>query len=345
MEKKKKKILISLLAILLIACATAAGTVYYYLLYPQFHPARTVYVYIDRDDTADSIYNKVKTYGHPTTLTGFRWLAKYRQLEKTIHTGRYPIRPGDNAYHVYSRLSRGYQEPINLTIGSVRTLDRLARSVARQLMIDSAEIAAPLFDPAFQQQLGYKPETMPCLFIPETYQVYWDMSANDFFERMQKEHRKFWNAERLAKAQAIGMSPEEVCTLASIVEEETNNNAEKPTVAGLYINRLHTGMPLQADPTIKFALQDFGLRRISNENLRVESPYNTYTNTGLPPGPIRIPSAKGIDSVLNYTRHNYLYMCAKEDFSGTHNFASNYTDHMANARKYWKALNERKIFK
>ena len=186
MEKKKKKILISLLAILLIACATAAGIVYYYLLYPQFHPARTVYVYIDRDDTADSIYNKVKTYGHPTTLTGFRWLAKYRQLEKTIHTGRYPIRPGDNVYHVYSRLSRGYQEPINLTIGSVRTLDRLARSVARQLMIDSAEIAAPLFDPAFQQQLGYNPETMPCLFIPETYQVYWDMSADDFFERMQR---------------------------------------------------------------------------------------------------------------------------------------------------------------
>ena len=342
---EKKKIIIGTFVALILIGAACAGTVYYYLFAPQFHPKKTVYIYIDRDDTADSIYNKVKTYGHPTTLTGFRWLAKYRQLEKTIHTGRYPIRPGDNAYHVYSRLSRGYQEPINLTIGSVRTLDRLARSVARQLMIDSAEIAAPLFDPAFQQQLGYSPETMPCLFIPETYQVYWDMSAEEFFERMQKEHQKFWNQERLDKATAIGMTPTEVCTLAAIVEEETNNNPEKPMVAGLYINRLHTGMPLQADPTIKFALQDFGLRRITNAHLAVESPYNTYLNTGLPPGPIRIPSPIGLDAVLNHTKHNYLYMCAKEDFSGTHNFASNYAEHMKNARKYWNALNERKIFK
>ena len=258
MEKKKKKILISLLAILLIACATAAGIVYYYLLYPQFHPARTVYVYIDRDDTADSIYNKVKTYGHPTTLTGFRWLAKYRQLEKTIHTGRYPIRPGDNAYHVYSRLSRGYQEPINLTIGSVRTLDRLARSVARQLMIDSAEIAAPLFDPAFQQQLGYNPETMPCLFIPETYQVYWDMSADDFFERMQKEHRKFWNAERLAKAQAIGMSPEEVCTHRSRTLHQPPAHRNAPSGRPYHQicpARLRTEKNLQRKPARRIALQ------------------------------------------------------------------------------------------
>ena len=186
---------------------------------------------------------------------------------------------------------------------------------------------------------------MPCPFIPETYQVYWDISIEDFFARMKKEHNKFWNEDRRLKAKTIGMTPEEVCTLASIVEEETNNNDEKPMVAGLYINRLHTGMPLQADPTIKFALQDFSLRRITNQHLSIQSPYNTYLNTGLPPGPIRIPSPKGLDSVLNYVKHNYIYMCAKEDFSGTHNFASNYADHMVNARKYWKALNERKIFK
>ena len=212
-------------------------------------------------------------------------------------------------------------------------------------MIDSIEIARQLFDSTFQSKLGYDSKTIPCLFIPETYQVYWDMSVDDFFQRMQKEHERFWNNERLARATAIGMTPEEVCTLASIVEEETNNNEEKPLVAGLYINRLQKDMPLQADPTIKFALQDFALRRITNEKLKVNSPYNTYINTGLPPGPIRIPTKKGIDSVLNYTKHNYIYMCAKEDFSGTHIFASNYADHMANARKYWKALNERKIFK
>ena len=171
------------------------------------------------------------------------------------------------------------------------------------------------------------------------------MSVDEFFQRMKKEHDNFWNADRLAKAKALGLTPEEVSTIASIVEEETNNNAEKPMVAGLYYNRLRGGMPLQADPTIKYALQDFALRRISNENLRVNSPYNTYRNIGLPPGPIRIPSTISIDAVLNLVKHDYIYMCAKDDFSGTHAFAANYADHMKNAKKYWKALNERKIFK
>lgn len=344
MQKKKKRILFGVLAFLLLIGIACAGTIYYLLFAPQFHPAKTAYVHIDRDDTADSIYNKVEKAGNPGNFTGFRWMARWRDYPQQIHTGRYAIRPNENVYHVFSRLYRGYQEPMNLTIGSVRTVDRLVRSVGKQLMIDSAEIARVMNDSAVLQRLGYTPETLPCLFIPETYQVYWDMSAEDFLERMQKEHRKFWNRERLDKAASIGLTPEEVCTLASIVEEETNNNAEKPMVAGLYINRLHSGMPLQADPTIKFALQDFGLRRITNAHLNIDSPYNTYLNPGLPPGPIRIPSPVGLDAVLNYTRHNYLYMCAKEDFSGTHNFASNYSDHMKNARKYWKALNERKIF-
>lgn len=345
MTKKKIKILLGILAVLLLIGLAGAGTLYYFLFAPQFHPSKTTYIYIDRDDSADSIYNKVKKQGNIKNFTGFKWMATWRDYPRSIHTGRYAIRPGENVYHVFSRLYRGYQEPMNLTIGSVRTLDKLARSVGKQLMIDSVEIARMLNDSSFQHKLGYDKETMACLFIPETYQVYWNMSVEDFFERMQKEHQKFWNRERLKKAEAIGMTPEEVCTLASIVEEETNNNPEKPMVAGLYINRLHSGMPLQADPTIKFALQNFGLRRITNAHLDIDSPYNTYRNAGLPPGPIRIPSPAGLDAVLNYTKHNYIYMCAKEDFSGTHNFASNYADHMKNARKYWKALNERKIFK
>lgn len=345
MNKQRKKTLLAIIGLFILICAAGVGTAYYYFLYPQFHPKEKVYIYIDRDDTTDSIYNKVKQAGNVSNFSGFEWMAKYRKFDKNIHTGRYMIRPGDNVYHLFSRLSRGYQAPINLTIGSVRTLDRLARSIGKQLMVDSAEIARQLFDSTFQQKLGYTSETLACFFIPDTYEVYWDMSVDELFDRMQKEHKKFWNDNRLAKAQSMGMTPEEVCTLASIVEEETNNNGEKPLIAGMYINRLHTNMPLQADPTVKFALQDFALRRISNEHLRIQSPYNTYVNTGLPPGPIRIPSTKGIDSVLNYAKHNYIYMCAKEDFSGTHNFASNYTDHMVNARKYWKALNERKIFK
>lgn len=342
---KKKRIVIGTFLALILIGAIGAGTGYYYLFAPQFYPKKTAYIHIDRDDTIDSICNKLKNKGNPKNLTGFHWLAQYREYPQNIRTGRYAIRPKENVYHVFSRLYRGYQEPMNLTIGSVRTLDKIARSAGKQLMIDSAEIARTMNDSAFLQKIGYTTETMPSLFIPNTYQVYWDMSVEEFFERMQKEHQKFWNQERLAKATAIGLTAAEVSTLASIVEEETNNNQEKPMVAGLYINRLHAGMPLQADPTVKFALQDFGLRRITNAHLEINSPYNTYLNTGLPPGPIRIPSPIGLDAVLNYTKHNYIYMCAKEDFSGTHNFASNYAEHVKNARKYWNALNEKKIFK
>lgn len=282
MEKKKKKILLGILIFILIIGIAGAGAVYYYLFAPQFHPQKTAYIYIDRDDTADSIYNKVKAQGNPRSFIGFKWMAQWRDYPRNIHTGRYAIRPGENTYHVFSRLYRGYQEPLNLTIGSVRTLDKLARSVGRQLMIDSAEIARTMNDSLFRHKLGYNKETMACLFIPETYQVYWDMSVEDFFKRMRKEHQRFWNQKRLDQAKAIGMTPEEVCTLASIVEEETNNNPEKPMVAGLYINRLHAGMPLQADPTVKFALQDFGLRRITNDHLTIDSPYNTYRNPACP---------------------------------------------------------------
>ncbi|WP_291530267.1 endolytic transglycosylase MltG [Bacteroides sp. UBA939] len=345
MKKKTRRILFGGLITLFLIGVACAGTFYYYLFYPQFHPQKTTYIYIDRDDTADSIYNKVKKQGQPKSFAGFLWMSEWRDYGSNIHTGRYAIRPGENVYHVFSRMYRKYQEPTNLTIGSVRTLDKLARNIGQQLMIDSTEIITVMNNPLFQKEIGYNQETMLGLFIPETFQVYWDMSVDDLFTRIKKEHENFWNKERLAKAEAIGMTPEEICTLASIVEEETNNNQEKPMVAGLYINRLQTNMPLQADPTIKFAIQNFNLRRITNELLNVNSPYNTYLNTGLPPGPIRIPSPIGIDAVLNYTKHNYIYMCAKEDFSGTHNFASNYADHMKNARKYWKALNERKIFR
>ena len=169
------------------------------------------------------------------------------------------------------------------------------------------------------------------------------MTAEGFIKRMTRENKNFWNTERTAKAKALNLTATEVCTLASIVDEETANNAEKPLVAGLYINRLKRGMLLQADPTVKFSLQDFGLRRILFKHLETDSPYNTYKNPGLPPGPIRIASVAGINSVLNYSRHNYIYMCAKEDFSGTHNFASTLSEHNRNARRYQQALNRRNI--
>ena len=342
---KNKKIIIWSLVVLILVGAAGASFIYYHLFYSQFFPEKTTYIYIDRDDTTDSVFNKVKANGNAKSLNGFKWMAKYRNPDNVVRTGKYAIKPGDNAFNLYNRLLRGYKEPVNLTIGSVRTIDNLARNLSRQIMIDSTEIASLIHDSIFQESLGYNEQTVNSLFIPDTYQVYWDISADDLMKRMQKEHNNFWNEERLQKAQALGMTPEQVATLASIVEEETNDNAEKPMVAGLYLNRLKRGIPLQADPTVKFALQDFGLRRITNEHLKFQSPYNTYLNAGLPPGPIRIPSKRGLESVLDYTPHNYIYMCAKEDFSGTHNFAVTLTEHMQNARKYWKALNERKIFK
>ena len=341
MNKKNKKILVgSLLAAILLGIAGIAH-IYYYFFAQPFQITETTYIYIDRDDDVDSVFHKIIEGGNPKQMHGFESLVRYQGYN--VKTGRYAIKPTDNMRYLHRRLSMGYQTPIKLTVGSVRTLDRIARNTARQLMIDSCEIANILNDTSYISKLGYTKETLPALFIPNTYEVYWNISAEDFIQRMGKEHKAFWNEKRLKQAEAIGLTPIEVATLASIVEEETANNSEKPMVAGLYINRLKKGMLLQADPTVKFSLQEFGLKRILFKHLEVNSPYNTYKYAGLPPGPIRIPSYQGLESVLNYTKHNYLYMCAKEDFSGTHNFAINSAQHAANARRYQQALNRRGI--
>lgn len=319
------------------------GGIYQLFFSQPFQISETGYIYIDRDDNIDSVYNQIIKVGNPRSMKGFKIIAEQKGYDKNIKTGRYAIKPTDNMRYLHRRLSLGYQTPVNLTIGSVRTMDRIARNASRQLMIDSTEIIGLLNDTAYLNTIGYTQQTIPALFIPNTYEVYWNISAEDFMKRMIKEHKVFWNEERIKKAKSIGLTPEEVATLASIVEEETAVNAEKPVVAGLYINRLKRGMLLQADPTIKFSLQDFGLKRILFKHLEVNSPYNTYKHTGLPPGPIRIPSIQGLESVLNHAHHNYLYMCAKEDFSGTHNFAVTSAQHAANARRYQQALNRRNI--
>jgi UPF0755 protein len=315
----------------------------YLVAAPQFRTTETAYACIDRDDTTDSIISKVEQAGEPRDMAGLKMLLKMRAKSNPIPVGRYAIHSGDNAVRLYHRMSQGRQEPVNLVIGSVRTTDMLARNISRQLMVDSAEVATALHDSLFQRANGYTDSTIIALFLPDTYQVYWDISTADLMSRMKKEHDVYWNAERTALADSLGMTINQVVTLASIVDEETNATAEKPLVAGLYINRLHKGIPLQADPTIKFAVQDFTLKRISGDILKTDSPYNTYKYKGLPPGPIRLPSKSGIESVLHRSRHDYIYMCAKEDFSGTHNFTSSYQEHMRNAARYRKALDARGI--
>lgn len=292
-------------------------------------------IYIDQDDTADSVRTK-------STL-GWRWDIYSKVFSYHRRTGRYHVIPGTRCLELYRQLRNGTQEPMDLVIPTSRTMDRLAAVLGRSLMVDSAEIAMALTDSSYLASHGYTTATIPALFIPNTYEVYWDITVDKLVERMERENNRFWTAERKAKARACGLTHEQVATLASIVDEETANNAEKPMIAGLYLNRLRLGMPLQADPTVKFAVGDFSLRRILGKHLKVESPYNTYHISGLPPGPIRIASIAGLDAVLNHAEHNYLYMCAKEDFSGTHNFATTLSEHYKNARRYIKALNERGI--
>jgi UPF0755 protein len=210
-------------------------------------------------------------------------------------------------------------------------------------MITNQEMNALLNDPVYCESLGFTPTTIKAMFIPNTYEVYWNISAENLIERMKREYDAFWTESRRELAQKIRLTPLEVSILASIIEEESAMTDEYPTIAGLYINRLHRGMPLQADPTVKYALGDFTIQRMLKEHLQVDSPYNTYLYTGLPPGPLRIPSPKGLESVLNYQKHNYLYMCAKEDFSGRHNFAVSLSEHNRNAERYHAELNRRGI--
>lgn len=319
------------------------GLICYFLLSSFSSSAGVEYVYIDADDDLDSVCAKLRPTASSASIAGFKTLARHSGYQDAVRSGRYEINPDESIFTVFRNLKSGRQTPVSLTIPEVRTVDRLAGALARKLMLDSTAIAGALKDQTVCNSLGYDTATIVSMFIPNTYDIYWNVSIDRFLKRMKKEHDAFWNGERTAKAKAIGMTPVEVATLASIVDEETANNGEKPMVAGMYCNRLKTGMPLQADPTIKFAWQDFGLRRIYNKLLHIDSPYNTYKNTGLPPGPIKVASIAGIDAVLNRTEHDYLYMCAKEDFSGTHNFAVTYQEHLRNAARYTKALNERGI--
>lgn len=345
MKKKHIYIVSIIIALLLIATAGIGYIGYKAILAPAVKGEHTVYLQIRPDDNTTTVGTRLSSIVNtePIALAAFEPLMKYYKYDTRMKPGNYAIRPGDSMRSLCLRLLSGNQTPVKLVVPSVRTLDRLAGAVGRQLMTDSAAIATILSDAQLIDSLGYTPETFPTLFLPNTYEVYWTMTPEQFITRMVKEHARYWNADRRARAQAQGLTPEEVSTLASIVDEETNKNDEKPTVAGLYLNRLHRGILLQADPTVKYAHGKFDLRRILFEHLTIDSPYNTYKYAGLPPGPIRIPSIAAIEAVLNPAKHNYIYMCAKEDFSGYHNFATTLSQHNANARRYQQALNLRGI--
>ena len=301
------------------------------------------YLYIDDDDSVDSVAMKLDRICHSYGTAGIMTIARHTDYSSHIHTGCYKISPSEGAFFIYRHLRNGQQSPIRLTIPSVHTADKLAEALDAKLMYGKDEWMKSLMSNDSLSIVKTDTTHLACLFIPNTYEVYWNITPKKLLQKMAEERKAFWNGTRAGKAKELGMTPDEVVTLASIIDEETANDAEKPMIAGMYYNRLKQNMPLQADPTVKYALGDFSLKRIYNNMLRTQSPYNTYVNTGLPPGPIRIPTVAGIDAVLNMVHHDYLYMCAKADFSGTHTFARTYQEHLANAAEYTKALNARAI--
>lgn len=300
------------------------------------------YIYVRDSASYNDVIDSLRIFSSGSDVLLFKIASTILGYEK-IKPGRYEISGTTSNFNLVRRLKNGRQEPLNLTFNNIRTKNQLAARLSTQIMADSTSIVQLLSDSAFLASEGFTPETSIAVFIPNTYELYWDTDAKELFAKMKKEYDKFWNDERKQKAAAIPLSQVEVHTLASIVEEETNSKAERPKVAGLYINRLKTNMPLQADPTLKFAVGDFSIKRLKLEHILKISPYNTYRNKGLPPGPIRVASANGIDAVLNYEKHAYIFMCAKETFDGQHNFAVTYAEHTANARRYQKALDALKI--
>jgi len=326
------------------ACICAAAVLYYFVTFMapnSIKGGKDIYVY--RSSDYHTLIDSLSTSGAVKNMQSLKRAARSMKLENSFKPGHYQLQGGLSNKQIVRVFSHGWQTPVNLVVkGYVRNIETMAGYLAKSLEADSTEIMAALGDEQIMKAHGFRKETYISMFIPNTYEVYWTITPLQLLDRMKKEYDAFWNNERTAKAEKAGLSRDDVMTLASIVIEETKYEPEMPTVAGVDINRLRKGIPLQADPTVKFALNDPSVRRILNKHLEVNSPYNTYKNTGLPPGPITIAPASAIDAVLNYKQHNYLYFCAKETFDGQHNFAATYSEHMANARRYHQALNAKK---
>lgn len=342
-KKKRKKWTIITILLVLLMSAGAGVIVLRNIIFKSFELKETSYIYIDKGDTYEDVINKLNEKNLPSEKV-FRLIAERMRYSEYVKSGRYELKSGMTMVDVIRMLRSGNQTAVNLTFNNMRTKENIAGRISQQLMMDSITLLNALNDSSIAKGLGFDESNFVSMFIPNTYQVFWDTDVETLLSRMNREYKSFWNESRQKKAEAIGLSPLQVSVLASIVEEEATFADEYPIVAGLYLNRLKRGMRLEADPTVKFAIGDFGLRRILFRHLEVESPYNTYKVDGLPPGPIRVPSVAAIDATLSPTSHNYLFMCAKDDLSGRHNFAVTHAEHSRNAARYQRALNEMRIY-
>lgn len=342
-----RKVIISLLMLIVVV---GGGTAYYtynriYKSNVDISGKEQAYLYIKTGSNFDDVLTVLVDKHIIKNASSFKWVAERKGYTKKVKPGKYKLKKNMNNNELVNLLRSGVQEPVKLVFNEARTKQEFIEIIARQIEADATELTTLLNDNEFLQTLGLNNKNVLTLFIPNTYELYWNTSAHQFIERMAKENTTFWTKSRIQKAQKLGLTKSEVSILASIVQQESKVKSEQPIIAGVYLNRLNKGMRLQADPTVIFAIGDFAIRRVLGIHLDFDSPYNTYKYSGLPPGPICLPYGSTIDAVLNRAPHNYIYFCANADFSGRHSFASNIIEHNRNAAAFRKALNARKIYK
>lgn len=342
-EKKTNKLAVILAIVGVIFVIVVAIGVFGYIYVNKKYNGDDVWLYVPKDINENALQDSLESNLGADTggRVYFLWDLMDGKLNKAC--GAYKIEKGESIIDIANKLRHGTQTPIKVVFNNVRTIEQLAQRISAQMNWSDTDFLMAC--DSILPMHGFKKTEFSAAFFPDTYEFYWTTRVDKVVSRLLEYRNNYWNEERRAKAKSMGLSPVKVATLASIVEEETNKADERGKVARLYLNRLDRGMKLQADPTVKFAVGDFSLRRITNKHLEIKSPYNTYQVIGLPPGPIRIPSKSTLDAVLNAPKHNYIYMCAKDDFSGYHNFATDYNTHLQNARRYQAELNKRKIYK
>lgn len=303
----------------------------------------STYLYIKTGSSFNDVMKQLNNEEVIKDSSSFIWLADYKDYVQNVKAGRYLLEDGMSNNMLINMLKSGRQEPVKLVFNNIRTKYQLAGKIASQIEADSLSILNLLSDTAYLDSCGFTTDNAVSVFIPNTYEFYWNTSAKELFEKMKKEYDIFWTEDRKTKAEAAGLTAVQVEILASIIQEESRKYDEMPTIAGVYINRIKKGMKLEADPTVKFAVGDFTIKRVLNKHLKTDSPYNTYMYSGLPPGPICLPDSRIIDKVLDYEKHDYLFFCAKADGSGYHSFAKTAAEHARNARLYHQYLNQLKI--
>ena len=330
--------------VVIIVLALAGTGIFYYLRY--FGPnvsGKREYLFIHTSADFNEVYDSIRTNGMVNDTTSFMWAAHNMNYINRVKPGRYRLHEGMSNRKLINMLASGTQDPVTIKFHNLRLKEQFAGFIGKKIEPDSASIIHLLDSADYVKKYGFTTDNVYTMFMPNSYQIYWNSSPDKFFKKIYSFYEKFWTPERKQQAEAINLTPVQVSVLASIVDAEASHDDEMPKIAGLYLNRLNKGIKLQADPTVIFAAGDFTIKRVLNKYLVNPSPYNTYQHTGLPPGPIMMPSVNAVKAVLNYDHNNYLYMCAKEDFSGYHNFATNETDHRANARRFQQALDARNI--